>query len=1091
MDAALSTSLQEPTHRLKLSLFGPFQAWLNGELVSGFDSVKVRALLAYLAGERTAQKREHLAALLWPEKEGTAGRKSLRQALYNLGKLLHNKSASPPLLQVTRGSVALHLDTQTTHHRSIEMDVLAFEKLVQDYPGRSQMEQAIELYKGEFLAELNPEDCHEFCMWADAKRAQYKQKLLSLLYQLTDTYLGSTSESNKGLQYAWMQLELEPWREEAHRQVMLLLAQTGQKSAALDQYNYCEKILRDELGVGPDTRTKQLLDDIQAGLHDPSQDSIVLVRKQPTEPVQTEAPSHSSLPVTQAPLWGRELEVRHILRRLKGSDCRLLSLVGPGGVGKTRLAVHCAQELESSFPDGVFFLSLLQGEQQSYFSNQEVFAQWFAEAIGAPLDIGRPVVPQLFDFLRKKSMLVLVDNCELLVEQEVFFSNLLREAQHTRLLLTSREPLGIPEAWTLSLQGLELPNLKSFGGPENIEVMEHNGAVQLFASAAAKNAAEFELDDANLPAVLQICRLVGGIPLALEIAASWVRYLSCQEIADELASSLKLLSTTDSPHQQSIRNVLDYSWSMLLDEEQLAFRQLAVFRGEFSASSATAMLGVKRRVLLTLTERAFLQRNADGGYAFHGFVHHYAKEKLLEDTEEFIGCCERHATFFFQLLDEHAGSVEKLHHPGSIQILQGAKANIRAAWSWCLQRHQFSMLQRLAEVIFEWYMQSSSFSEGLELFQEVVAYVRSLPSPGHLEREFGVESSLRAIAYRIQLGQSEVAQVLLENSLRGNLSGLQQAFVLGWLGEVYVTVGNLSEAQRCLVQCMSLCREHTRERWLADALFRMGKLEIVRGNMEEAQAHIEEGLALFRSLNDKMGVAKSLNLLGNIHRTYDNDNSASHYYQQSLVLFRQLNNAHGIALCMGNLGVEASRREEWVEAERSYRQALRVFSQIGAIGSQAVAEHNIGAIAQRRGDLTQAQHHYEVCLSLREMQQDLPGVCNEWRFLARVSREQGEYDVAWSRLQQSLKLAISMKLPYPSYMALLELVALLHHTDKAEESIQLYQHLTYSSSFSAWFDRGYTWLTPELHHILEQHPPEEGQADYSLEELYEMFVGTD
>jgi DNA-binding SARP family transcriptional activator len=380
---------------LSIRLLGPFQVTLEDQPVAGFETAKARALLAYLAAEPDRpHRREALAEMLWSDRPEGAARANLRHALLTLRKAIgdhaaaHTERQGPPFLAVTRDAIQLNVDGE------VWVDVAAFARsaaqgMLGVRPNLGQLEAAVSLYRGPFLADLSLRDSAAFEEWALLRREEFSRQALDVLHRLAECH-ERFGEVGRALAYARRQLELEPWDEKAQRQAMRLLALDGQRDAALAQYQACVRVLAQELDVEPEEATTELYACIRDGGELPAPDVLV----------------PHNLPAQLAPFVGRERELAEIVQRLADPACRLLSLVGPGGSGKTRLAIEAARAQLDAYKHGVYFCALAP------LRSVEAIVPTVAQAIGLSFSPGPPPRRQLIGYLRHKRVLLVVDNCE-------------------------------------------------------------------------------------------------------------------------------------------------------------------------------------------------------------------------------------------------------------------------------------------------------------------------------------------------------------------------------------------------------------------------------------------------------------------------------------------------------------------------------------------------------------------------------------------------------------------------------------------------------------------------------------------------------
>ncbi len=497
---------------LSLRVLGELQVLKDGVPVQAFESDKVRALLAYLAVEAAqAHRRGTLLGLLWPDYPEEAARHNLRQALYNLRLGLGDHTARPPYLLITRESIqfnrasdySLDLDEFNAHYsawkKNLGREGVTPSALV------APLEAMVQLYRGEFLQQFYLEDSEAFEDWLLVQREAVHRRVMKALTTLANEY-EHRADFSTARRYARRQLELDPWREEAHRQVMRLLALEGQRSAALAQYEHCRRVLAEELGVEPSPQTRDLYEQIRSGTLKPRVE----------RPTQVPAAPLHNLPVSLTPFIGREQELAELGRLMAEPACRCLTLVGPGGIGKTRLALQAADQQRHEFAQGIAFIPLASVD------SVEAVIPAIAGAIN--LAFYGPIDPkvQLLNYLREKQLLLVVDNVEhLLVEGAhpdtiaELLIEILQGAAAIKLLVTSREALNLQGEWFFEVQGLAFP------GTEQADGFDEYSAVALFVQRARRARPGFELNAEDKAEVVRLCRLVEGMPLAIELA----RYL--------------------------------------------------------------------------------------------------------------------------------------------------------------------------------------------------------------------------------------------------------------------------------------------------------------------------------------------------------------------------------------------------------------------------------------------------------------------------------------------------------------------------------------------------------------------------------------
>lgn len=460
-------------------------------------------------------------------------------------------------------------------------------------------------------------------------------------------------------------LALEALHEEAHRALMWFLAEGGRRSAALAQYETCRYLLKEELGSVPSAETVALRDEI-AGAGG-------FTRLGPPAPPATPAQPDRAAPVLPRPLTSL-IERAAELARLDGlfddPACRLVTLVGPGGIGKTRLAVEVAATRRDRYRDGAVFVSFAGTDPAGPDESADLVVATLARVMGLPMAVPRDPLDLLADHLAGRELLLVLDNLEQLPGAAGVIDHLLRRAPGTRVLVTSRRQLGLAVEWLVEVPGLPCPPPSAGAGAAGYP------AVQLFEERARLLRPGF-LTGADLEGTAQVCRLVSGIPLAIELAARWVRSARPAAIADRLGRGLELLETTAPDVEQrhrSLRAVIGWSWGLLTEEEEGALIRLSVFRRGFDLDAAAAVADAGLPLLAGLVDQSLVTVGQDGRYDMHELLRQYAAERLAADPEQEARTRRRHADYYAGLLSAPAEFLPE--DPGFL----GAEAgNVRAA----------------------------------------------------------------------------------------------------------------------------------------------------------------------------------------------------------------------------------------------------------------------------------------------------------------------------------------------------------------------------------------------------------------------------
>lgn len=633
---------------LILRLLGGFHAETSNGTPLHLPTDKVRGLLAYLALEADRpQRREYLAALFWPEWDDAASLRNLRQSLYRVRQSL--EKAAPGLFDdlctVTRQDVTLHSS-------ALHSDVADFWQglalpLQHQHPSlsdcqtcRAAVSAAVERYGGELLAGLALSDAPAFDAWLAGQRQGCHLAFLAALAQLADVSLAE-GDFPQAYTYADRQLALEPWREIAHRQVMQALTASGQRSAAIEHFHRCRRILAEELGVDPEPKTFALF-----------QELLEPTAAQSTQTAQTAPPdvaraAANNLPLALSSFVGREEEMAHLHLLLQ--QHRLLTLIGPGGSGKTRLSTETGRTLLAAYPHGVWLVELAE------LSDPARVVHAIAHCLGVTEQEGQPLRQLLADFLGQRRLLLILDNCEhLLAACAASAEFLLTSCPALQVLATSREALGIPgeQLWPVLPLSLPTDALPAQTAPD-LSALLSAPAVRLFVDRARSHRPAFALTGENAADVVRICRRLDGLPLALELAAARVRALAPARIAELLDERFSLLtggSRTALPRQQTLRALIDWSYDLLSPAEQTLFRRMAVFAGSASMEAVEEICADDAGrgaptigdtsvfdLLLRLVDKSMIWVEDDARSSRYGMletIRSYAQERMRAAGEE-------------------------------------------------------------------------------------------------------------------------------------------------------------------------------------------------------------------------------------------------------------------------------------------------------------------------------------------------------------------------------------------------------------------------------------------------------------------------
>jgi predicted ATPase/Tfp pilus assembly protein PilF len=822
------------------------------------------------------------------------------------------------------------------------------------------MEAAMDLYQADFLAGFDVRDSRGFEEWVLLERERLQRTAVHVLRRLIDHHHRRGSYKT-GIDYTARLLHLDPLSEWAHRQMMLLLARNDQRTAALQQFQHCCDILEAELAIDPSPETTAVYDRIRAA---------------------AERRRHL-LPPENTPFVGREAALQTIGARLSEPDCRLLTLVGPGGGGKTRLALAAARRRPGAFLHGAAFVPLAgtpTGEQ-------------LPAAIAAALDFsfsgGRRPLLQLQDYLAEKELLLILDNYEHLLPDTTLIVTLLQAAPDLKILVTSRQRLNLQKEWAFDVQGMALP---AGDGADS-------DAVQLFLQAARRAQADFTLSDPDAAAVQQICRLVAGLPLGIELAASWVRQLSCAEIAVEIERELTFLhsSAADLPQRhRSLQAVFDHSWGLLPAAEQAALAATAVFRGGFRREAAQQIAGVSLWILSALVDKSLLERGGDGRYSMHESIRQFAAEKLAADPDNAAQAAAAHAAYYSSLLRHHQHNWTGPDRQTALAQLMPESENINIAWEWAAQNRDLILLQEALVSLYFLFELRGQYQEGAAAFGWAMAALMEADAAA-VETVLYARLALRYGKFHLSMGNREQAQKILQEILpilSREEGSYDQIDCLNHLAIGLSFSGQFAAAMARTAEALSAAERADNPLLIAFSRNLQGTLHQRTGDYAAAERQFAASLALRQQLGNQYGAAVVLNNMGNLAIARNQFAPAKEFYARSVEMFEQINHQPGRAAALTNSGFAALRSGDLDEARKLLDQSLLLKQNLGNQRSIAITLINLGELEIALGEMAPARRHLLDALGRLYNLRIMPLLLDAVGDLAAIRAAEGDVETA-------------------------------------------------------------------------------------------------
>lgn len=855
--------------QLQLRFLGGMSIGQGEELLSDQVAAKALALLCYLAVTAGQHTRGALAGLLWSDFPEQRARSNLRDTLHTL-----RRTELAPYIRASRRHMAFSVELP---HRLDTADFSAgvHQSLASEPVAVARLQAAVDLYRGEFLAGFYVPRAALFEEWVLAQRQQFTLLAIEARQQLANYHL-SVSAYEAGIPLARELVALDTWREESHRTLMLLLLMNGQLNAAVQQYQTCRTILADELGVPPAEETQVLYENILKQLDGAHPEGNV-----PGASLKLRRPDHN-LPVQTTPFIGREDERQAIDNLLGDPANRLITILGVGGIGKTRLALAVGERQGVAirrdgayrFPDGVFFVPM-----QALESPGEIVPA-ICHALGfQPLDEGRegrPIDRQLCDFLRHKRLLLILDNFEQLLDGAPILADIHRSAPNVHLLVTSRQRLSMRGERLYPLKGLTYPNLSN-QAIDSGQLEAGYAAAGLFMSTARRVKPDFQLSEDEVKALVQICHLVDGLPLAVELAAGWANLLSLTDISAEIEHSLSFLESDlrDWPDRhRSMEAVFNVSWRRLSSAEQTLFSQLCVFRGGFTRVSAQRVTGASLRQLATLVSRTLIQyEKRSDRYQIHRLLRQYGAAKLACQPAVERTVKERHCSFFSASVQEWRDLLKGAGQLRALACLTVESVNVRAAWRFALEARQFENLDRMVEGLCLFYLWRRWFHEGESACKLAEERLAQRLSASKTEQELAEQERLLAkvmtwhsvFCVRTE-GRDLVngALDLLEYAERAGVD-VRREKAFAWRRAGDLVSDDDQQQKRSYYQHSLDLYQDLEDAWgLASVLTNLGWVAAHCGDADKARHVGEEALRLRKSVGDFKGTADTLWLLGTL-----------------------------------------------------------------------------------------------------------------------------------------------------------------------------------------------------------------------------------
>ncbi|MBX2999260.1 MAG: NACHT domain-containing protein [Caldilineaceae bacterium] len=850
---------------LRIHLLGQFRLTMNEQIYLIAGLPKSKLLLAYLLLNRAApSQRDQVAFTLWPEVSEQEARANLRRHLYDLQKMLPEPVAELPWLARTSKTI------QWNPRAAYWLDVAVFESLD---GSPEQLAEAVGLYGGELLATEDEE-------WLSYERGRLRALFLRKLQELVHAYQ-ERGEYDRALIFVQQALADDPLDEEMVRTYMWLRYSTGDRTAALQAYRqFCEQLKR-ELDLPPMPETEELAAQISGQVlpvspSTPASSEVI-------RPTTSSAPAPSNLPATMRRIIGRTEDLQALLALFQSTKnpVRLVTLTGAGGIGKTRLATEVANALHQQQPalfgDGIYFLSLAS------VLDRDLILPTIAHLLGIHLGAGIPVLDGLIDALRYKRLLLVLDNFEHLLAAAEDLAALLAAVPGLHLLVTSQALLNLYGERAYSISPLSLPAPSADLSAANLLEIP---AVVLFCEVAQSVNAQFQLSEANASAVVEICRRLDGMPLAIELAAAWIKLLSPARILEQLSARLDFLTTRlrNIPERhRSLRAAIEWSFNLLGEEERRIFTRLAIFSDSFTpnaisavlyghSASATTVHYALLDCLTSLVEKNIIYQiqpttEEETRFAMLSTLREYAWERLQEDPELRL-LQERYVHYYAKMIAEETAQWNESRQKEKLQRLLLEENNVRAALAYGLTEDTpLPLLEESAQLV----AGLSVFWESAARFDEAIEWLNQIV---HRRAALKPETRVRILNsagrfYHYSSEHREKTAEIHEEALRAAYALENVHLLLDTLDGYAISAnesGNFEQAAALWTKAIQIARSEASTGRLGHLLNNAATSYTLMGRYAQAMSLLEESLTIARASSGSDRVFSALVNLSNAAR---------------------------------------------------------------------------------------------------------------------------------------------------------------------------------------------------------------------------------
>jgi predicted ATPase/DNA-binding SARP family transcriptional activator len=987
----------------RAELFGGLKLICQDRTVTRFKTYKTGAVLAYLCQNNQLIPRETLMEMFWPDAELDAARNSLRVALTSLRRQLE-----PPGVPAGKVLIADHIQVQI-NRQALMTDVAQFEAGLEQVEhladDRAQIDgllTTVSIYQGPLLP-----GCYED--WVTPERIRLADAYAGALRRLT-RLLVQVRELDRALDVARRALVADPLHETSHRHLIQLYVALGKPAAAVQQYRELEALLKEQLGGEPSAATRELVKKLALDLDRPVRSALPSTTHPVPERSESRAPNpvadpspvarpQGYLPPQLTRFFGRDAELDRLQRELQAEHRCLITLTGPGGIGKTRLAIQTAERLRAAFQNRVWFVGLAETTDRDGVIG----------AIASALQLQRaPEVeplPQVLRALTTAPALLVLDNMEQVVEagSEVV-STLLVQAPGVAVIVTSRQALGIAGERVMPVSLLAAPPQ----APE-VEALLATPAVQLFLDRAQAVSPDFQITPRNAEAVAQLCNRLEGLPLAIELAAAWAQTLTPAQMLERLIARFDLLVSARrdrSPRHRTLRAAIDWSFHLMEPALQAFMARLSVFQGGWTLDAAHTVCQEPHALgyLHELRQRSLVtSEEADGQIRFGMLtsIREYAASLL--PTDERGRLSDIHARYYRQMVISSAHAIQQTAAANVLRSWETENANFNEALQRFAHCEAWIEAAQMTAGLWRFWYETAQIERGNAWMERICACAPALPAPLEAELFYG--------AGRLAACRNDVmrAEACFERSLKGARTAAGVENEVRALAGLVLTAGGRGDtaAVASLLAAGLQLKRQGIGRWrLAWTLNALAEAHLTQGDCAASASMFTEAVALRRTLGDYWGMAEAQMGLSQAIRQQGHHHHADELEAEATAGIERLGAEYGLNTTFLNLGTVAWEQGDYAAAHDLFREALTFFQERDDRAGAGLVLECLAKIALGRGEPDAARIYSAQCLQMRRESQDHSATIVALQLAAEAALAGGDQLTADTCVREALRLCV-------------------------------------------------------------------------------------